>query len=216
MKKSRLYLAAGIISLVLYLSGILTGAYIQGSGEKSAEQKAKDIQRQVENVQLEYTYLNTMGKELSCEFLKVLESRTAQNLWKIRDELVSFEGKENIPQSIKELERDYFLLNVKAWLLNTFVNDKCGQEGVTILYFYSIPCSECAEQGRVLDELREEILKSKMRVFVLNANMDEEIINILKDTYKVNQTPALIIGNSTYTGFTSKDELMRILLNFNV
>jgi thiol-disulfide isomerase/thioredoxin len=112
---------------------------------------------------------------------------------------------------VDELAKDYSLLSVRAWILNSYVNEKCKENKVTLLYFYSVPCKSCIEQGKILDELREKTFQSKIRVFVLNINYNETIVQILKKTYNITETPSIVIGSSTYTGLTDKEKLSEII-----
>ena len=113
---------------------------------------------------------------------------------------------------LSELEKDYSLLSVRAWILNSYVTEKCVEDKVVILYFYSVPCSDCIKQGNILDDLREKKFKDRLRVFVLNYDSDEEIVKVLKKTYNITETPSIVIGNSTYVGLMERDKLSDIIL----
>jgi len=199
------------MSLIIYLSGIFTGFYIQKSTIEYTEQRIQLLQRRLENVQLEYMYLSTMGKDVSCNLLSVLVDETNKELWDIGKQLVSLENTKEDSERISELTSEYSLLSVRAWILNSYTTERCEENKVVILYFYSVPCSECIQQGRILDELREKTFKDKMRVFVLNTNSNEAIVQDLVKTYDIVKTPSLVVGNSTYIGLVDKDELKNII-----
>lgn len=199
------------MSLIIYLSGIFTGFYIQKSTIEYTEQRIQLLQRGLENVQLEYMYLSTMGKDVSCNLLSVLIDETNKELWDIGKQLVSLENTKEDSERISELTSEYSLLSVRAWILNSYTTERCEENKVVILYFYSVPCSECIQQGRILDELREKTFKDKMRVFVLNTNSNEAIVQDLVKTYDIVKTPSLVVGNSTYIGLVDKDELKNII-----
>lgn len=199
------------MSLIIYLSGIFTGFYIQKSTIEYTEQRIQLLQRGLENVQLEYMYLSTMGKDVSCNLLSVLVDETNKELWDIGKQLVSLENTKEDSERISELTSEYSLLSVRAWILNSYTTERCEENKVVILYFYSVPCPECIQQGRILDELREKTFKDKMRVFVLNTNSNEAIVQDLVKTYDIVKTPSLVVGNSTYIGFVDKDELKNII-----
>jgi len=205
------YIVAGVMSLIIYLSGIFTGFYIQKSTIEYTEQRIQLLQRRLENVQLEYMYLSTMGKDVSCNLLSVLVDETNKELWDIGKQLVSLENTKEDSERISELTSEYSLLSVRAWILNSYTTERCEENKVVILYFYSVPCSECIQQGRILDELREKTFKDKMRVFVLNTNSNEAIVQDLVKTYDIVKTPSLVVGNSTYIGLVDKDELKNII-----
>lgn len=199
------------MSLIIYLSGIFTGFYIQKSTIEYTEQRIQLLQRGLENVQLEYMYLSTMGKDVSCNLLSVLVDESNKELWDIGKQLVSLENTKEDSERISELTSEYSLLSVRAWILNSYTTERCEENKVVILYFYSVPCPECIQQGRILDELREKTFKDKIRVFVLNTNSNEAIVQDLVKTYDIVKTPSLVVGNSTYIGLVDKDELKNII-----
>ncbi len=212
MRESRIYLATAVLSLVFYVVGVMSGLFIEKSMTEYTEEKVRSLQRQVENIQLEYIYLNTMGSELNCEFLSVLLGDTTKEVWSIRNDLVKLEDKQEntVSERYQNLKRDYALLSTRAWILNSYVKNRCKEDVVVVLYLYSVPCPDCIKQGNVLDEVREEF-QNKMRVFVLDVNLDEPIVQTLKKTYNLTLTPSLIIGNSTYSGLIEKERLRAII-----
>lgn len=212
MKQSRIYIVAAVLSLIFYIVGIMSGLFIEKSMTAYTEEKVKSLQRRVENIQLEYIYLNTMGNELNCEFLSVLLGDTTKEVWGIRNGLVKLEDKQEniVSERYQNLKRDYALLSTRAWILNSYVKNRCNEDVVVILYFYSVPCPNCVKQGDILDEVREEF-QNKMRIFVLDTNLDEPIVQTLRKTYNITITPSLIIENSTYTGLIEKDKLRIII-----
>lgn len=209
-KMKSAYIIAIIISIVLYLLGIITGLVVQRSIERTTEKKIGEIERKIENIQLEYMYLSTTGSELNCKFLSVILDDTTKEMWSIRKELLPFEGMKEKNERVMNLERNYLLLATRAWILNSHVKQKCGENVSTVLFFYSVPCEECLREGYIFDELRD-VFGDSMRVFVLDANIDEPIIQSLKRAYNIEKTPSMVVGNVTYAGFMEKEELEKII-----
>jgi thiol-disulfide isomerase/thioredoxin len=204
------YIIAALMALVLYFAGIFTGFFVEQSVIAHTEERVKALQRRLENAQLESMYLSTMGTGVKCDFLSVLVDDSTKEVWDIGQELVSLQG-QNSQGNVDELAKDYSLLSVRAWILNSYVNEKCKEDKVTLLYFYSVPCKDCTEQGKILDELREKTFQNNIRVFVLNVNYEEPIVQVLKKTYNITETPSIVIGSSTYTGLISKENLSGII-----
>ena len=205
MKQRNIYLTAAFFSLLLYMIGVMSGLFIEKSMASYTEAQVYLLQRQLENLQLEYAYLSIIGKDLTCEQLSSLVGASTQEVWELGREL-----NDDDPR-FEELRRDYALLSTKAWILNSYVKDRCETDVVVLLYFYSIPCEDCIQQGYILDELRSEY-KDKVLVFVLNSNLDEPIVNTLKIAYDIQETPAIVIGENTYLSLRDKTEL-RDLIN---
>jgi len=205
------YIVAAIMSILLYSLGILTGFFVQKSTVDYTEERIDSLQRRVENLQLEYVYLNTLGERLSCDSTSILVDDATKEVWSIGRELVSLDRSSQKTKKFESLKRDYSLLSVRAWILNTYLNDKCKKNTAIVLYFYSVPCDECIEQGHILDALRENYFKENLTIFVLDSNIDEAIVQTLKKTYNINKTPAIVIGNSTYLGLIEKDRLQETI-----
>ncbi|MCX8179093.1 MAG: hypothetical protein N3D75_04685 [Candidatus Aenigmarchaeota archaeon] len=201
------YVFAAILSLVLYSIGIITGIYIQKQSQNSVEVRLEQIQRSIENTQLEYLYISSLGDKISCDSLKILVDETTKNVWKIGDELVKLEN-ENMNQKFVELKKEYSLLSIRAWILNNYFKGKCNSDDKIILYFYSIPCDQCILQGKILDDLRENELKDRLKIFVLDINVDEPMVDLVKKTYNISSTPSIIAENKTFYGFVEKNKLL--------
>ena len=201
------YIFAAILSLVLYSIGIITGIFIQKQSQNSIDIKLEQIQRSIENTQLEYLYINSLGDKINCDSLKILVDETTKNVWYIGDELVKLESN-NMNEKFIQLKKEYSLLSIRAWILNNYFKNKCKSDDKIILYFYSIPCNECILQGKILDDLRENELKNKIKVFVLDINVDEPMVDLVKKTYHVNTTPSIVIENKTFSGLIEKKQIL--------
>ncbi|MBU5689579.1 MAG: hypothetical protein QXM68_01385 [Candidatus Aenigmatarchaeota archaeon] len=201
------YVFAAILSLVLYSIGIITGIYIQKQSQNSVEARLEQIQRSIENTQLEYLYINSLGEKISCDSFKILVDETTNNVWQIGDELVKLESESNNEKFV-ELKKEYSLLSIRAWILNNYFKNKCNSDDKVILYFYSIPCDQCIIQGKILDDLRENELKGKLKVFVLDINVEEPMVELVKKTYKINGTPSIVVENKTFYGLVEKNKIL--------
>jgi len=222
MQSKRAYFAAALLSLFFYLVGVMSGLFIENTLLEYTEGKIDFIQRRIENLpsdkdymslqrrtenlQLEYAYLSMIGKNLSCNSLSALVDDTTKKVRELGRDIEKVKGKD-----FDSLRRDYALLSTKAWILNNYVKERCKRDMVVILYFYSVPCPDCIEQGHLLDNLTEEEFKDKLIIFVLNSDLDEPIVNLLKQSHNITETPSLVVGDRTYKGLISKDNLTRII-----
>lgn len=204
------YLFAAVLSIVLYALGIYTGIVLQRNTEAVLEKRLEKIEKSLESTQLEYLYINSLGDKISCDALKTMVDETNNNLWQIGRQLVEMES-DAASERFFEAKRQYSLLSVRAWILNNYLKDRCKGDDIIVLYFYSIPCEDCIAEGKILDELREGEYKDRMKVFVLDAGLNLDIINTLKKSYNVSTTPFIVVGNKTFAGFTSKEQLLKEL-----
>ncbi len=207
--KNKAYVVAFLISLFLFVSGIMVGYLIQSSVSKRTENKLNELESKMEDIQLHYTYLN-VADENACKFNMILLDEATKELWNISKELKSFENKVS-KEEIGGLENKYFLLSAKSWILSSYLNENCERTTVPILYFYSIPCEDCEKQGGILDSVQEKELKNQINVFAMNVNSNEKIVQSMKKTYNVSTEPSLIIDGQKYEGLVSEEDLIETI-----
>ncbi|MBU5537266.1 MAG: hypothetical protein QXP82_00620 [Candidatus Aenigmatarchaeota archaeon] len=211
--KKRLGLAlllAAISSIVLYSVGIFTGFLIQKSAQDIVNQKIEDLSKRIENIQLEYVYLTTIGDKLDCTSLSKVLEISRVNVWNVGKELVALEN-EGKNDRYNELKREYSIISAKAWILNSYFKDKCKRNEAIILYIYSPNCVECEKQGKILDSVRDQYFKEKMLVFVLDYSIKEPIVETIKTTYDIKYTPTIIIGTRKYEGLVDSNYLVELI-----
>jgi len=214
---------AAVFSILFYMIGVLSGLFIEKSSatyteekvstlqneEKARalqnEQRVQSLQRQQENLQLEYAYLSMVGQNLSCDSLSILVSETTDKVRLLGKEL------ENKTEATEDIRSEYALLSTKAWILNSYVRDRCRKDFVVLLYLYSVPCDDCIAQGHIIDTVRERYFQDKLVVFVLNSDVDEPIVSTLKKVNKISKTPAIVIGDKTFEGLITEEKLKEIV-----
>jgi glutaredoxin len=220
MNRKRLILIASITTIILYFLGILTGYYIQVKILSRTEEELRKIQeefydykRNLENVQLEQLYLATHQGELSCKILVSTINEMYNSLayfWsKLPTKLEVYEKYAEIRPEYTKLKRDYTLLSIRTWLLSLDVKKKCGEQIIPALYFYSKDCDSCINQSYVLDELKKQ--NPNFSAFIVDFNLDEPIVKIIKNVYNVTEVPSFIINDKLYSGYQSLERMKKII-----
>ena len=218
-KQRRVYLLASLSALMLYVVGVFTGAMILGytEGKTSQEfarlhQEVEGYGRDLESIELELLYLASGDSDLGCKFIVTSLNRVQSDLdyfWKNLPEKLEVYEKENPPdQEYENLKAEYMGISLKAWLLSLSVKEKCGQDILPILYFYSRECTDCIQQGAVLDQARQP---SNILVYTIDLNLDSEAVSMVKEAYGITEAPALVVGEDSYQGLVSYEEFMRII-----
>lgn len=219
-RKKRVYLLAIISSIMLYAVGVFTGAFILSytEGKTSQEfstmkQEIDSYQKDLEAIELEHFYLASGESGLGCKFIVASLNRVQKDLdyfWSNLPQKLEVYEKYNPPdESYEALKKDYMAVSLKAWLLSLSVRERCGEGMLPILYFYSRDCDDCIEQGDVLDQARESL---GVLVYTLDLNLDSEAIRIVKETYGIDQAPAIVIGDNAYQGLVSYDRLSGLII----
>ncbi|MEK6920654.1 MAG: hypothetical protein AABX82_02125, partial [Nanoarchaeota archaeon] len=113
------------------------------------------------------------------------------------------------------LEREYFLAEVRYWLLANRAREICDHDIVTLLSFSSDEeeCSECDEQSFVLNYMKKE-LGEKLLIFSFNVKtVDEPMIAILKTAYNITEYPSIVVDDALYATLHDVNVLMPIVCN---
>jgi len=115
-------------------------------------------------------------------------------------------------KELLSLKKYYSLLLIKDQLLIKRVSEKCGENIIPILYFYSNKgdCEECSKQGVVLTKLQE--LYPETRVYAFDYYLDTPAIGALTSINQIRpEFPALKIKGQTYYGLKDLEELEKII-----
>jgi len=203
----KVYLIAGIISLVLYLAGLFTGYFFQKAVFGEVEKNIEDLKSDLENAQLEYMFLTLKAKE-SCQILSSLTNDLTSRLYSVLNELIKLEEKQD--RRVIELKNDYTMLAIRAWILKSNTKEVCQEDVLPILYLYSIPCEDCLKQGKILDEIKT-IYPEKVLTFTIDSGVDLPIVQTIVKSYNITKTPALVVEGDVYQGLITKEELKSII-----
>jgi len=92
---------------------------------------------------------------------------------------------------------------------------KALNEDIDYIKSYGVEIKTGTKIGEniTIDDLRKEYFKDKLRVFVLNVDTDESIVQVLKKTYNITETPSIVIRESTYIGLMEREKLSEIIYN---
>jgi hypothetical protein len=220
MKRKKLVLIASITTIILYFLGVFTGYFVQVNILSRTQEELKRVQEEfydykqnLENIQLEQLYLTTHQGELSCKILVSTIDEMHDNLeyfWsKLPSKLEVYEKYSEVQPEYVKLKRDYTLLSIRTWLLSLDVKEECGEEIIPALYFYSRDCDSCIEQSYVLDNLKKE--NPNFSAFIVDFNLDEPIVKIIKDVYNVKEVPSFIINEKLYSGYQDLNQMKKII-----
>lgn len=216
VKFRSVYIGAAFLSIVLYMLGIATGIYARNMLTNEIENVTTEIESNIDyirkdlkNIQEEYILLGLRGEE-SCDILSHVLSDTTRNLNSAVNELIRLDATERDEKAYAELKKDYTLLTIKAWTLRSTLNENCAQKVLPVLYFYSVPCNNCVEQGKVIDELKS-VHKNNVSFYVLDKDFNHPLIKILVESLNVKSAPAIVINSVNYGDLSEKQTLNKVV-----
>lgn len=202
-------LLALVITLVITGSIVYTIQYLDR--HRLAELDAIQSQLSTDTLSLETQF--SLLEEAPCEALTE-GNAFSREVSDLGDRLAGAEtrlGSDNA--EVLRLKKQYTLLQIRDYLLTKRLSESCDYEPVTALYFYSnVPgaCEECDRAGYALSYLREKY--PTLRVYSFDYDLDLGALRTLESIEKVEQRfPAFVIENKRSYGFTSSEDLEKLL-----
>lgn len=210
MNLRRIYILTAALTLVVYIAGILTGWMVAGSSLQSFENDLRTIKSDLESAQQELLLLSARDVA-GCAVIASLATDITGRLGRVVEQLLALEGQgQSQTASFTELKKTYIELSVRAWILRNTLNKNCAQTVLPILYYYSVPCEPCLEQGKALDAVRSTY-GPDIAVYVIDRGFDHPLVSTLAASHGINQTPALVIGEDTMLGLVPAERLSSLV-----
>ena len=205
------YIIAALITAGIFTLGLLLGLVIEGKRVSYIEEVSKGQNLDFSSLQLQYAYIDQLSQENNCEAVSKTFEKNIENLETTRLRLENFDDKARLNKlEFDLLKREYTLAQIRYWLLAKKTKELCGDDIVTILYFFSDEeeCSQCDNQAFVLTYLKKRF-EEKLLIFSFDSKFTEEpLINILKTTYDISTFPTIVIEGEKYEGMTKTEEVL--------
>jgi hypothetical protein len=209
MIDTKKYIFTFIITVAIFATAFFASSFL-------SDRRVQDVKSIQDNIAIDILSSETqfdLLKEISCT--NVNESILSPQLSEIGDKLSRTENERGATDAdIVYLKKYYSLLQIKDYLLSKQLVTKCGsaKKQVFIIYFYSNKgdCADCQKEGYVLTRLKE--IYPDLRVYSFDYNLSLAAIDSLKTIYKIkSELPAIVIEDTSYTGFKSLEELEILL-----
>ena len=213
------YVVAAIITIGIFLFGLLLGLYIESKRATYIETIGKEQNLNYNSLQLQYAFMDQLSKEENCDAVAKTFEDNIKELETTRERLEKFDEKSRLNKDdFNLLRRDYVLAQIRYWLLAKRTKDVCNREITTVLYFYSdnVECPDCGKQAFVLTYLKK-LFKDKLLVFSFDSKQqDEPMVNILRHTYNLTTFPTLIIEGEKFTSLMDKTESLNEICKYHL
>ena len=199
-------LVALLITAFIFILVIVTNGLLNDSKINQLNSLYNDIRIDALNAEVQYEILS----ENPCLALNFKPLN--DELFELGNKLTHMEeqlGKEN--DQVLDLKKYYSILESRHWLFVRKASEQCNQKTTPILFFYSNQgdCSDCEQQGFVLNYIRNTI--SGAYIYSFDINLESSAIEALEITYNITTVPTLVIGENTYVGFKDSDELEELI-----
>lgn len=205
------YVISAIITCGIFLLGLFAGMVVEGSRVGFLRNVLESEKSEFASSQLQYSYLTSLNTKDQCPAVYAIFYENLKQLDDARLKLEKYIEDNRInDESFVILKRSYILEEVRYWLLAKQARQVCDQDFVWVLYFFSTEqeCPDCGDQAFILDYLKN-VFQEKLLIFALDGNFSREpMVGILKQQFNVTTYPTMVIENSTFSGFTSKNDLL--------
>jgi len=224
-------LIALFVSILLYVAGLYSGLSVSKMIKQDTKQEVSflvdyvnRLDSNLQSIQLQELFISSLEDADSCKFEKMFFSEVDDNLkyyWSVLPErLEEYETNRKLSEEYLQLKKEYTLLSLRAWIAAKKNYKKCNTTTIPILYFYSTNCEKCVLQGETLDQLKEFLSNrensSSFTVFTIDFNQNERTIDIIKQLYQINSTPALIIKDNVLQGDVASANEILLAMDINL
>lgn len=201
------YLAVFASTTLIFLVGVIIGGYFSNLKLEKIDQIQNELR------------INTMGTELQYEILAkdpcnfVNSTPLMEQLHEIGSKLEYMEnvlGKND--KEVINLKEYYSILEIRQWLLEKHIMEKCNVSKTLVLYFYSNDekeCPECEEQGYILTYARKNF--NYVNIYSFDVHNQNPALQTLVKLYNVSRVPTIVINDNKVEGFVKRAEIIELL-----
>jgi len=209
------HLTALIITLGVFIIGVLLGLLLTKERSTYLDDIASTEKLGYDSLQLQYIFLTSSAQEKNCPALISTLEESTKTLEDSRKKLESFVQDSYRSEDYDLLKRNYVLSELRLWLFAKTTREICKNDNVRVLFFYSNDKgdTQSAVQGTILTSLKETF-GDKLLVFSIDFNFkNEPMVDILKNTYLITETPTIILEETKFTGLATRDKLIENICN---
>ena len=203
------YLFVFIITAFIFAVIFLFSDFLYNQRIAQVKNIEQNINQNILESEVQYALLADVSCEINGEGSPVLVDEI--NL--LAERLAYMEDQRGTnDDEVISLKKYYSLLQVKDYLLLRERARQCGEQPMSILYFYSNKgdCVDCKKMGYVLTSMRGDY--DKLHIYAFDYNLGLSVIDTLKSIYKLeDRSPVLVINRKPYYGFKTREDVERLI-----
>lgn len=214
MQKRR-YFFVLVATILVFSFGLLLGMTLNDKKVNMLEKMAVVQNLDALSLQLQFTYLNSLNINSTegCKVMNAALETSWANLASSYINLVKYkDGPDVDAETVKILERNDFLNNVRYWFLLERVKGFCElEDSVSALFFFSDKdCDGCGAQSTLLEHYKK-VFGDRFLLFHINIDTEDPMVEFLLRQYGVQAYPTTVIGEGKFEGVMQKDELKKVI-----
>lgn len=206
------YLLAGIVTAMILALVFAMVAFLDNGRLSALNQDIDNLSLQSESNRILFFYTQVFNPQENTAFCDItnqsatLRSNQGDLLF---SKLTNFEDA-SLLGNYSAVRQKYLLNRIELWLYTSLQNKTCGSNFVPVLFFYTTKrnCTECAVQGNILEELRNQC--PNVKIFALSVDEGIDLVPLIQVQFGVTNTPALVVDNNmVFNRLTSKEEIIK-------
>lgn len=215
-KKGR-YVAAFVITAVIFGIGLMLGIIIEGERTEYLTEAYRAQSMEYNSIQLQYQLIEQITREQDCEALKLTFEQNLNDLENARLRIERFQQDATIHEDeFLRLSREYTQAQIRYYLLAQRNQEICGEDAATVLFFRTdSECPRCDDQAFVLTYLKR-VMEENLLVFSFNERLadSEPAVRLLMNQHGITEFPSIVVNGNTTSGFVSRENLTTTLCSW--
>jgi len=206
-----IFLSSLAITIVIFVAGLMLGYNLDSLRSADVLSELELNKLDTESYVVEQLFWDSVEGE-GCGNVDLRLSTMSQELAGLGHDLVAYEQKSLFAdEEYQLLARQYFLQEIRAYVLYNSLHYKCNLSQDLILFFFGPEDSESEAQGYVLDKVVDHA-NNTVVVFSMNAEFEENALDSMELYYNITELPTLIInGDIKQEGYISYYEIKEVL-----
>jgi len=208
------YIKAAILTILVFFSGLILGIWLDQYRLQDVKKRITSLDVSWNDARLLYTYFQKIEKDY-CEL--AFEQNLAYNhkIYKEGLEIELAEKTNRFTPELQEEKRRYVLLQTQFWLNSIELKEKCNFTYNNVVYLYkqhNLTRDEVIDQktqASILLDLKERC-GNKIMLIPLAADLNLTIIDAIKNQYKIEKYPAIIVDNIVFQGVTTLEKINEV------
>ena len=209
------FLKSAIITTVFFTIGISVGIWLDTNRVEEVQSRLTEIDTFWNDARLQVSLHNLLNKSLSCDSAIKANLQFNDKIFKEGQKIDRFEQTNRFAPSLILEKSRYALLQTQFWFNSIDIRNTCNANYSTLVYFYSYYNETVAIQQKVqsavLLDVKEKCGQNAMLI-PLPLDLNITTIDVLKENYKIRQTPAILINeNVLLEGLQDERDLLKHL-----
>lgn len=189
-----------IFTIIIFSIGLIMGYFLENSRADKIELSLLNSEINILDQQIRNKGISQF--EIDCDVAKESTFSFANKIYDEAVQLERYDSQAKFVQTTKILHKRYDLLRTLLWMESIDIKKECNDNFHTIVYLfdYSSPDLEKKAQqastSKVLVDLKNKY-GNRILLIPLASNLDLESIELIKQKFKINSIPVIIIDEKT-------------------